>query len=65
MDTDRLIQLAPHYAAMLLLVFLALSAVRAVVGELSFWVELAIILVVVLPYRPAVVQLGLAPSSWE
>ena len=65
MDTDRLIQLAPHYAALLLLAFLALSAVRAVVGELSFWVELAIILVIILPYRPAVVQLGLAPSSWE
>jgi hypothetical protein len=65
MDTDRLIELAPHYAAMLLLVFLVLTAVRVVVGEVGFWAELAIILVVVVPYRPLVVRLGIAPSSWE
>jgi hypothetical protein len=65
MDTDRLIEIAPHYVAMLILVFLVLAIVRAVVGEIGFWVELAIVLVVVFAYRPVVVRLGVAPSGWE
>lgn len=65
MDTDRLIELAPHYAAMLLLVFLTLTIVRAAVGEIGFWIELAIVFVVVFAYRPLVIRLGVAPSGWE
>lgn len=65
MDTNRLIEIAPHYVAMLLLVFLTLTIVRAVVGEIGFWIELAIILVVVFAYRPLVIRLGVAPSGWE
>ena len=65
MDTDRLLDLAPHYLAMFVLVFLVLAIVQAVVGELGFWVELGIILVVVFAYRPLVMRLGIGPSSWE
>jgi len=65
MDIDGLKELAPHYVALLVLVFLVLTAVQAVVGEIGFWVELAIILVVVFTYRPIVVRLGVAPSGWE
>jgi hypothetical protein len=65
MDTDRLIELAPHYLAMFVLVFLVLAIVQAFVGELGFWIELAIILVVVFAYRPVVMRLGIGPSSWE
>jgi len=65
MDIDGLKELAPHYVALLILVFLVLTAVQAVVGEIGFWVELAIILVVVFTYRPIVVRLGVAPSGWE
>jgi hypothetical protein len=65
MDTDRLLEIAPHYLAMFVLVFLVLAIVRAVVGEIGFWVEMAIILVVVFLYRPVVTRLGIGPSGWE
>ena len=65
MDTDRLLEIAPHYLAMFVLVFLVLAIVRAVVGEIGFWVEMAIILVVVFVYRPVVTRLGIGPSGWE
>jgi len=65
MDKDQLLELAPHYIAMLLVVFLILEVSQAVVGEIGFWLELALILVIVFVYRIVVVQLGVAPSSWE
>ncbi|ELY54550.1 hypothetical protein QA600_11020 [Natronococcus sp. A-GB1] len=65
MDTDRLLELVPHYVAMLLLVFLVLGIVRTLVGDVGFWVDLAIIFVLVFLYRPAVQALGIAPSAWE
>jgi hypothetical protein len=65
MDRDQLVELVPHYIAMLLLVFLVLSIVRTAVGEIGFWIELVIVLIIVSLYRPIVVRLGYAPSSWE
>ncbi len=65
MDTDQLRELAPHYLAMLLLVFGGLAIVRAIVGEIGFWTELAIIFVIVFAYRPIVVRLGIGPRKWE
>jgi len=65
MDTNRVLELAPHYAAMLILFFLVLAVARAAVGEISFWVEMAIILAIAGAYRPLVVRLGLAPGAWE
>jgi len=65
MDKDQLLELAPHYLAMLLLVFFVLEVSQAVVGEVAFWLELALIMVVVFAYRLIVVRLGFAPSSWE
>lgn len=64
MDTERIVELVPHYVAMLILVFLVLAIVRAVAGEIGFWVELAIVVAIVLAYRPIVVRLGVAPSEW-
>lgn len=65
MDTDQLKELVPHYVAMLILVFGGLAVVRAAVGEIGFWTELAIVLLIVLAYRPIVLRLGVAPSAWE
>lgn len=65
MDTARLMELAPHYLAMLLLVFLVLAGVEAAVGPINFWVEMGIIVAVVFAYRPIVLRLGVAPSGWE
>jgi hypothetical protein len=65
MDTDRLMEIAPHYIAMFILVFLVLEIVRTVAGEIGFWIELAIIIIVVLAYRPIVTSLGIGPSGWK
>ena len=65
MDTARLLELSAHYVAMLLLWFVVLTGLRALVGELSFWIELVIIVVVVVAYRFIVQQLGLTPQAWE
>ena len=65
MDKDQLLELVPHYLAMFLLVSLVLRIVGAVVGEIGFWPEMAIILVVLVVYRPIVMRLGIGPSGWE
>ena len=65
MDTDQLKELVPHYVAMLLLVFAGIMLVQVVVGEIGFWAEMAIVVVIVFAYRPIVVRLGVAPSGWK
>jgi hypothetical protein len=50
---------------MFLLVSLVLWIVGAVVGEIGFWPEMVIILVIVVVYRPIVMRLGVGPSSWK
>ncbi|MCU4719651.1 hypothetical protein [Halapricum hydrolyticum] len=65
MDREQLIELVPHYVAMLILVFLTLTVISVAVGEIGFWAELALIVVVVFAYRPIVVKLGIGPSAWE
>lgn len=65
MDRDRLLELVPHYLAMLVLVSLVLEVLRITVGDLGFWTELVIIVVIVALYRPVVVRLGYGPSAWE
>ena len=65
MDTDRLIQVAPHYVAMVLLAIIVFTIAEAIVGQLGFWAELVIIAIVVFSYRPAVLALGIAPDAWK
>jgi hypothetical protein len=64
MDFDQVKELVPHYLAMLLLVFAALTLVRTAVGDVGFWAELAVVVAFAFAYRPAVVRLGVAPSIW-
>lgn len=64
-NKDQLLEIVPHYVAMLLLVFGILTVIDEFAGELGFWVEFALIVVIVFLYRPLVVRLGVAPSSWE
>lgn len=65
LDRDTLLELVPHYVALIALVFAVLAAVEAVVGPLGFWVELALVFAVAIAYRPLVLRLGVAPSAWE
>lgn len=65
MDRDDLVEITPHYVAILLLVFLVLSVVGPLLGDVSFWLELVIILVIAFLYRFVVVRLGVAPTAWK
>lgn len=65
MDTTRILELLVHYAVMLFLVFGALALMRSVVGDMGFWVELVVVIVIAFSYRPIVLRLGVAPSAWE
>jgi hypothetical protein len=62
---DQIVDVAPHYVATLVILLAVLLLVRTFVGDLGFWVELLIVAVVVFAYRIAVLQLGVAPRSWE
>lgn len=64
MDKDQLLDVIPHYIAMMLLVFLVLGVIRRFIGDIGFWVELVIIFLVVFAYRPVVMQLGVGPNAW-
>ena len=65
MDRSTLLALAPHYAAMLLLVFLVLNAWRALIGPLGLVGEFVVIVLIVFSYRPVVKRLGVAPEPWQ
>ncbi|WP_205254032.1 MULTISPECIES: hypothetical protein [Halostella] len=64
LNSNRLLEVVPHYVALLLLVFLVLSVVRSLAGDVGFWIELLIVLVVGSLYRPVVQRLGIGPSAW-
>ena len=64
-DSKQLLEVVPHYIALLSLVFLSLIIIRVTIGSLGFWIELLIILVISFAYQPLVIRLGIAPSSWE
>lgn len=65
MDTDRLLDVAPHYIAMFLLVYLVLGIIRMTMGPIGFWAELVVIVAVVFAYRPLVQYLGVGPDAWS
>ncbi len=65
MDRGDLVELAPHYAAMLVLTFLALGYVRAFFPGLALWQRFGVVLLFVFAYRPVVQRLGIGPSAWE
>ena len=65
MDKEQLLEVVPHYVALIVVLFLVLTIVRAVAGEMGFWIELLIAIGVAALYRPLVLRLGVAPSSWE
>ena len=64
-NMETIKELLPHYAAMLLLVFVLIAIIREVIGDLGFWVELVLILVIVFAYPPITRRLGVAPSIWD
>jgi len=65
MDREQLLELVPHYVALVIVLLVALTALRLLVGEVALWAELLVAFVVAVAYRPVVRRLGYAPSAWE
>lgn len=64
-DRDDLVELVPHYVAMILLAIATLFLLDQMTEDLNFWIETAVLVVVLIAYRPLVHRLGLAPSLWR
>lgn len=64
-DVRRLLRLVPHYVAMLVLVLVAVAALRTVVPDVTPLADLVVALAVVFLYPFAVRRLGYAPDFWE
>jgi len=64
-DRDDVVELAVHYLAMLLLMFVALYVLRATASGLNFWLEFVVLVIVVSFYRPVVERLGVSPNAWQ
>lgn len=63
---ERVRQLAPHWAAMFLLMIGVLAVIEAVFAmELSFWQSLIVVFVIGFGYPPVVRRLGVAPAVWQ
>ena len=64
MNSAELRKLVPHYVAVMVLVFIVVTAVDALAG-IPFWVGVAIALGIGAVYRPLVTALGIAPEPWR
>lgn len=62
---DKIRQLAPHWAAMFLLMIGVLTLVERVVGPVGFVPSVAIVVAVAVGYPYVVRALGVAPPVWE
>lgn len=66
-DKQRLLELVPHYIAMVLVWLALLTLLRAIMGSenVGFWIEMGVLAVVAFSYQPVVRRLGIAPRMWE
>lgn len=64
---DEILELVPHYIAIIIAVLFVMAVVRSIVGEQHVLVEFAVILVLVFSYRPILLRLDFVPTPtlWE
>jgi hypothetical protein len=63
--TEKVRQLAPHWAVMFVVMFVALAAVERVVGGLGLAASLMLVLAIAFAYPFVVRALGVAPTVWQ
>ncbi|MGM0448062.1 MAG: hypothetical protein ACQERM_07405 [Methanobacteriota archaeon] len=63
--TEKVRQLAPHWAVMFVAMFVALAAVERLVGGLGLAASLGVVLVIAFAYPFVVRALGVAPPVWQ
>lgn len=64
MDGTEAKQVAPHYVAVMALVFVVVAGIDLLV-DFPFWVGVVIALLIGAAYRPLVLALGIAPEPWR
>jgi hypothetical protein len=62
---SRLVELLPHYLAMIAIIFAVLLVVQELYGELGFWVSFGIAIAIAVAYPFVVRRFGVAPESWQ
>jgi hypothetical protein len=65
MDRGQILELVAHYLVIVVIVTVVLAGVRAAVGDIGFWVELAVVVAIVALYRPVVKAVDMEPSAWN
>ena len=63
--TEKVRQLAPHWAVMFVVMFVALAGVERVAGGLGLAASLVIVFVIAVAYPVVVRVLGVAPPVWQ
>lgn len=63
--TEKVRQLAPHWAVMFVVMFVALAGVERVAGGLGLAASMVIVLVIAFAYPVVVRALGVAPPVWQ
>jgi len=62
---ERLRQLAPHWAVILVVVFVTFALIETTVGQLALWQSLVVVAVIAFGYPIVVRSLGIAPEIWQ
>lgn len=63
--SEKVRQLAPHWAVMFVVMYGLLAVVRSVHGDPSFVESVVLVVVVALGYPTVVRLLGVAPPVWD
>lgn len=63
--SEKVRQLAPHWAVMFVVMYGLLAVVRSVYGDPSFVESVVLVVVVALGYPTVVRLLGVAPPVWD
>lgn len=66
-DRDEIIELLPHYAALVVIVLVAMATFRTVVGNQNPLIEFSLVVILVFGYRPLVARVDAIPTPtiWE
>ena len=63
--TERVRQLAPHWAVMLVVLFTSFARLESVVGPPPLWQSLVIAAAIAFGYPIVTRRLGVAPEVWQ
>lgn len=62
---SRLVELLPHYLAMIAVMFAVLFAIQEIYGDMGFWGSFAVAILIAGIYPFTARRLGIAPETWE